>query len=169
MTVMSHTVKYSGIIQHSPPVPLGNRALCPDDFSFFGFDGLSREIKRRIRQVEIRGGTPGVSIVEDVVYVPEELTKRRDAQRRGIVGSLLESPAVAYDREVDDEVVYLGSLFNHFGHFLMQSLARAWFLTEVNPSVRVIFDAPRSTWRQSENWMPRIWRPLASSLNASWS
>ena len=35
------------------------RALGPDDFSFFGFDGLKREnkIKQRIRQVEIRGGT----------------------------------------------------------------------------------------------------------------
>ena len=52
------------------------RALVPDDFSFFGFDGLKREnkIKQRIRQVEIRCGTPGVSIVEDAVYVPEELT-----------------------------------------------------------------------------------------------
>jgi hypothetical protein len=49
------------------------RALVPDDFSFFGFDGLKREnkIKQRIRQVEIRCGTPGVSIVEDAVYVPE--------------------------------------------------------------------------------------------------
>jgi hypothetical protein len=156
MTVMSRTVEYPGIIQHSSPVPLGNRALCPDDFSFFGFDGLSREIKRRIRQVEIRGGTPGVSIVEDAVYVPEELTKRRDARRRGIVRSLRESPAVAYDREIGEEVVYLGSLFNHFGHFLTQSLARTWFLTEVNPSVRVVFDAPSSAWGQSENWLPRI-------------
>jgi hypothetical protein len=45
------------------------RALVPDDFSFFGFDGLKREnkIKQRIRQVEIRCGTPGVSIVEDAV------------------------------------------------------------------------------------------------------
>jgi hypothetical protein len=48
--------------QHSPLVPRDSRALDPDDFSFFGFDDLGLWLKCRIRQVEIRGGTPGVSM-----------------------------------------------------------------------------------------------------------
>ena len=137
------------------------RALVPDDFSFFGFDGLKREnkIKQRIRQVEIRCGTPGVSIVEDAVYVPEELTGSKGSQRGKIVQSLLESSAVAdelYEHEIDEEVVYLGWLFDHFGHFLMQSLARTWFLAKVSPSVRVVFDPPNRAWGQPTGWVLRM-------------
>jgi len=148
------------MIDESALVPRGVRALGLDDFSFFGFDGLTREIKikQRFRQVEIRGGTPGVSIVEDAIYVPEELTGK-GAQRGEIVQSLLESSAVAddqYEHEINEEVVYLGWLFDHFGHFLMQSLARTWFLTDVSPSVRVVFDPPSRSSRQSAGWMQRI-------------
>ena len=84
--------------------------------------------------------------------MPEELTGSKGSQRGKIVQSLLESSAVAdelYEHEIDEEVVYLGWLFDHFGHFLMQSLARIWFLTEVSPSVRVIFDPPGRASGQS--------------------
>src|SRR5215207_798243 len=137
------------------------RALSPEDFSFVGFDGLKQEnqIKERLQQVEIRGGTPGVSIVEDAVYVPEELTGSKGSQRGKIVQSLLESSAVAdelYEHEIDEEVVYLGWLFDHFGHFLMQSLARTWFLAKVSPSVRVVFDPPNRASVQSVGWRQRM-------------
>jgi hypothetical protein len=137
----------------------GFRALSPDDFSFFGFDDLSRGLERLLRQVEIRGGTPGVSIVEDAVYVPEELRGSKGSQRGKIVQSLLESSAVAderYEHEIDEEVVYLGWLFDHFGHFLMQSLARTWFLADVSPSVRVVFDPPNRARRQPTGWVLRM-------------
>jgi hypothetical protein len=52
----------TSMAQHSPLVPRDSRALDPDDFSFFGFDDLGLWLKCRIRQVEIRGGTPGVSM-----------------------------------------------------------------------------------------------------------
>ena len=135
------------------------RALSLADFSFFGFDDLSRGLERLLRHVEIRGGTPGVSIVEDAVYVPEEITGSKGAQRGKIVQSLLESAAVAdeqYEHEIVEEVVYLGWLFDHFGHFLMQSLARTWFLTAVSPSVRVVFDPPNKARRQPTGWVLRM-------------
>ena len=51
----------TSMAQHSPLVPRDSRALDPDDFSFFGFDDLGLWLKCRIRQVDIRGGTSGVS------------------------------------------------------------------------------------------------------------
>ena len=134
----------------------GFRALSPGDFSFFGFDGLMREIEGDIRHVEICGGEPGVSIVEDAVFVPSKQAGRARVRRGEIATSVRESSPDAAEREVDEDVVYLGWLFNHFGHFLMQSLARTWFLSEVSPSVRVVFHAPtRAKW-QPANWMLRI-------------
>ena len=147
------------MVQHSPSLPRESRALAPDDFSFFGFDDLDDWLERRLQNVEIRGGTPQVSIVENTVYVPQRVAQIKGSQRAEVVKSLLESPAVAYDQyehEIDEEVVYLGWLFDHFGHFLMQSLARTWFLTEVSPSVRVLFDPPHRAWGQPTGWVHRM-------------
>ena len=147
------------MVQHSPPVPREYRALAPDDFSFFGFDDLDDWLERRLQNVEIRGGTPQVSIVENAVYVPQRVAQKKGSQRAEVVKSLLESSAVAYDHyehEIDEEVVYLGWRFDHFGHFLMQSLARTWFLTEVSPSVRVLFDPPHRAWGQPTGWVHRM-------------
>src|SRR5215212_2729318 len=146
----------SMVIQHSPPVPPEIRDLRPDDFSYFGFDDPGREFKGRIRQVEIRGGTPGVSIVEDALIVPIDPTESKSAERREIGQIFLDSSGGANELELDEEVIYLGRLVDHFGHFLMQSLARTWFLTEVSPSVRVIFDLPSKASGQSPAWRPRI-------------
>jgi hypothetical protein len=131
-------------------------ALGPDDFSFFGFDGVMGEIRRNLQLLEIRGGTPGVSIVEDAVYAPEELAGRERARRGEIARSVSDSSPVAYEREVNEEVIYLGWLFNHFGHFLMQSLARTWFLADVSPAVKVIFDPPSRAWAQPTPWVLRM-------------
>ncbi|MDF2758428.1 MAG: glycosyltransferase family 61 protein [Thermomicrobiales bacterium] len=147
------------MVQHSPSLPRESRALAPDDFSFFGFDDLDNWLERRLQNVEIRGGTPQVSIVENTVYVPQRVAQIKGSQRAEVVKSLLESPAVAYaqyEHEIDEEVVYLGWWFDHFGHFLMQSLARTWFLTEVSPSVRVLFDPPHRAWRQPTGWVHRM-------------
>jgi capsular polysaccharide biosynthesis protein len=43
------------------------------------------------------------------------------------------------ERVIDEEVVYLGWCFQHFGHFLMESLARTWILEDIDPSVKVVF------------------------------
>ena len=97
--------------------------------------------------------------MENTVYVPEKLTGSKGSQRGQIVQSLLDASVGGdehYDHEIDEEIVYLGSLFNHFGHFLMQSLARTWFLTDVNPSVRVLFDPPSKASGQLPDWMPQI-------------
>src|SRR4051794_33194288 len=50
-----------------------------------------------------------------------------------------ELTATEPERVIDEEVVYLGWCFQHFGHFLMETLARTWILDEIDPSVKVIF------------------------------
>ena len=109
--------------QHSPLVPRDSRALDPDDFSFFGFDDLGLWLKCRIRQVDIRGGTSGVSNRQPS---PTNMSER---------GGRLSRLAV---RLVDGAVPLLGSL--GYGREPNQrrqtgrsptSPARSWWLSEV--------------------------------------
>ena len=41
--------------------------------------------------------------------------------------------------------VYLGVLRPHFGHFLLESLSRAWYLVNLDPSVRILLHSDRET------------------------
>ena len=63
--------------------------------------------------------------------------------RGDAVEQVLDRAAVAPDREIAEEVVYLGWLFEHYGHFLTESLSRTWFLDRVDPSVKVVFHRKR--------------------------
>src|SRR5262245_59749749 len=87
------------------------------DFSFFGFDGQMAKLERNVQRVEIRSGMPRVSIIDDFLYVPMDQTgllrREREALTRGEVAL---SPTDA-SFAIDEEVVYLGWLFNHYGHF----------------------------------------------------
>ena len=160
-----------------PPTP-GFRALDPSDFSFHGFGDLRHVVERRIRSVGIRSGEPAVSVVEGAVFVPSENVRsagRSKAfgglvtadgrpidsaglRRKGrIIGGRPDQPvAVTPRREVDEDVVYLGPLFNHFGRVLLESLARVWYLSEVDPSVRVVFDHPNPAQRTPAAWTLRL-------------
>jgi hypothetical protein len=59
--------------------------------------------------------------------------------RGEVFEGMREQAAVKASRVVDEEVVYLGWLMEHFGHFLSESFTRAWFLKEVDPSVKVVY------------------------------
>jgi capsular polysaccharide biosynthesis protein len=63
--------------------------------------------------------------------------------RGAVVDEVIQQVEVAPEHEVAEEVIYLGWLFAHFGHFLTESLSRTWFLDEVDPSVKVIFHRKR--------------------------
>lgn len=136
--------------------------LSATDFSFHEFDSQMNSIERLLCQIGIRRDEPTVEVVEYGVLIPAvgrqpgELTYRgglldRDGasvevvhlRRKGKtrMTRLDESAASEANHVVDEEVVYLGWLFNHFGHFLLESLARMWFLREVNPSTPVVFHA----------------------------
>ncbi len=145
------------------------RPLGSSDFSFYGFDDLMTTVDETLQNVGIRSGPPQVSVVENAVFVPgakvpatdpeagrfvheggivtsdgqvvELAQTRRWGTRWGtrVLGGIVEPAAVEPERVIDEEVVYLGWCFQHFGHFLMESLARTWFLSEVAPTVKVVF------------------------------
>src|ERR1700752_1802770 len=69
------------------------------DFDFFGFDGQMAKLQRNVQRVEIRSGTPEVSIVDDFIYVPMDqsglLRREREALARADVPHVPSDPAVA--------------------------------------------------------------------------
>jgi hypothetical protein len=119
-----------------------------DDFSFFGFDGLMPRIERNLQHAEIRSGEPGVKVFEEAVYVPAEHSGLQQRQRGMLVRNFArpDRGSVEPTATITEEVVYLGWLFSHYGHFLTQSLARTWFLPQVDPSIKVIFHHPSPAW-----------------------
>jgi capsular polysaccharide biosynthesis protein len=52
---------------------------------------------------------------------------------------LVEPERIAAAERIDDTVLYLGNLSGHFGHFLIESLARAWALALTAPDLPVLF------------------------------
>ncbi|HEX2281892.1 MAG TPA: glycosyltransferase 61 family protein [Thermomicrobiales bacterium] len=140
----------------------GWRSLEPSDFSFHGFGDLKPVEQRKISKLSIRTDPPIVSIVDGAIFVPGRNESNSDHLRvvGGIVtsdgqpvetaqlhrrggkhfGGLIEQVSVAAESELDEDVIYLGPLFNHFGRFLLDTLARVWYLSEVDPSLKVVFN-----------------------------
>ena len=146
------------MVQHSHPCPANIARSPPTTSHSSGSTTSTMGSNAAFRTLNTRRHAR-VSIVENAVYVPQRVAQEKGAQRAEVVKNLLESSAVAYDHyehEIDEEIIYLGWRFDHFGHFLMQSLARTWFLTEVSPSVRVLFDPPHRGWGHPTGWVHRM-------------
>src|SRR5690554_364906 len=43
------------------------------------------------------------------------------------------------------QAIYGGVLFEHFGHFLLESLARVWAFTELNPDLPILWHTHKPT------------------------
>jgi hypothetical protein len=156
----------------------GSRPLEPGDFTFFGFGELNKDERRKILRLGLRSDPPTVSIVDDAVFVPngyaasaeqpkfaggivdpdgrsiETAQMHRKGGKR--VGGPVAPVVTTPQREVDEEVVYLGMLFNHYGRVLLESLARIWYLNEVASSVRVVFNNANSAQSAHAQWLPRL-------------
>jgi hypothetical protein len=145
------------------------RPLTTSNFSFHGFDDLMTTVEQTLQEVGIRSGPPQVSVVENALFVPgakvpaadpdagrfvhegglltqdgefvELAQTHRSGTRWGtrVLGGFVDLAATEPERVIEDEVVYLGWCFQHFGHFLMETLARTWILDEIDPSIKVIF------------------------------
>jgi hypothetical protein len=146
--------------------PAGARSLEPGDFSFHGFGDLRRDELRKISKLGIRSDPPVVSVVDNAIFVPNGIESKMDQAKviGGIVGpdgqpietaqlhrkggkhfgGLLETVTVTTERELDEDVIYLGPLFDHYGRVLLESLARVWYLRNVDPSVKVVFNKTRT-------------------------
>jgi capsular polysaccharide biosynthesis protein len=172
------------VIQPSGAPTPDLRPLDASLFSFheYGSDDL-RRVKQALGGVSIRAGNPNVAVVDGGVFVPSEPNGGRQGTEKrtrqpvpaGILGpdgrsvtaanlhrakrmpiGLAEPAAVAPADSIDEEVVYLGWLFDSYGHFLLESLARTWGLAGVDTSVRVVFHIHDRTRRFPESWALRI-------------
>jgi capsular polysaccharide biosynthesis protein len=145
------------------------RPLTSSDFSFIGFDDLMMSVAETLQEVGIRSGPPQVSVIENAIFVPGakvptndpeigrfvheggivtqdgELVELAQTHRSGtrwgtrVLGGVVEPGVIEPARVIEEEVVYLGWCFQHFGHFLMESLTRTWILGDIDPSVKVLF------------------------------
>jgi hypothetical protein len=158
--------------------PVGSRSLEPGDFSFYGFGELRRDELRKILRLGIRRDPPAVSTVEGAIFVPNGHGSNADRSKfaGGIVkpdgqpietahmhrkggkhlGGPIETVAIRAERELDEDVIYLGLLFNHYGRVLLESLARVWYLSDVDPSVKVVFNNANSAQAAHAPWVPKL-------------
>jgi capsular polysaccharide biosynthesis protein len=143
-----------------------SRHLRPEDFTFYGFDDLQPALAETLAPLQIRSGAPAAVTVENAVYVPtvevaphqfegglltadgqpipEALAQRRKSRWGSrVLGELPPSVALDPERAIDEDVVYLGWYFDHFGHFLLESLARTWILPALDPALPVVFHTQR--------------------------
>ena len=155
-----------------------SRGLQPDDFSFHGFGELRRDERRKMLRLGIRTGEPEVSIVDGAIFVPGNSaagngqpkyaggivkpdgqpidtaqTHRKGGKR---FGGIVDSVAVEPVRELDEEVVYLGLLFNHYGRVLLESLARVWYLDRIDSTVKVAFNTANAAQAGLAPWVPEL-------------
>ena len=131
----------------------------PREFDWVGFRGLESAARRQAAKAELRDGPPEVEVAEDHVFLPASETGLRRRQRDDLLDAGEEDAAGPDPRSLpllDEEVVYLGWRFNHYGHFLMQSLARVWFLSEVPAATRVLFHQPDAERFQPTGWSERM-------------
>lgn len=141
--------------------------LRPDDFTLVGFDDLRAPLTEALAQVSVRGGAPAVAVVDHAVFVPttevadhqydgalltrdgapipQALAERRKSRWGSrVLGSLSQPVAIDPAHAIDAEVVYLGWFFDHFGHFLLETLARTWILDQIDPATPVVFHTQRT-------------------------
>ncbi|TAJ97220.1 MAG: glycosyltransferase family 61 protein [Reyranella sp.] len=52
---------------------------------------------------------------------------------------VIEEARVRQAPRLDGTCIYMGPLSDHFGHFLLESMQRAWYLTEADPSALLLF------------------------------
>ena len=157
---------------------VGSRPLGPSDFSFHGFGELRRDELRKIMRLGIRSDPPAVSVVEVAIFIPNGHRSTTDQpkfaagiispdgqpietaqmQRKGgkRIGGLVEAVTATPECELDEDVIYLGMLFNHFGRVLLESLARVWYLREADPSVKVVFNNANSAQAGYASWVPKL-------------
>ncbi|MFO1080887.1 MAG: glycosyltransferase family 61 protein [Reyranellaceae bacterium] len=62
---------------------------------------------------------------------------------RCVTPARVEQSRCAAAKPLPGRFVYLGTLRTHFGHFLLESLARAWAVLDLDPTVKLLFHPSR--------------------------
>jgi hypothetical protein len=150
-------------------------ALDPDDFSFHGFGDRLPAVVGSVRRLQVRSGEPRVVTLDNAVFVP--VTRGVVDGRPVLEGGIFDEAgrpvptdgrrpplqsAPLPERVIDEEIVYLGWLFGHYGHFMLESLSRSWVLSQLSPTARVVFHAATVPMRagQQPRTVPWLWQLL---------
>lgn len=157
---------------------ISSSPLTPEDFTFFGFGSLPREELRRISRLTIRRGPCNVSFVANGLLDPGTEDRVGKSSRRP--GGVYDSDGVPVDAagiqrkggkkfgpseaisvtevpRVDEDVIYLGPLFNHYGRILLETLARAWYLNEPEAAMqRVAVSTGNAAHGEIASWIPPL-------------
>ena len=119
------------------------------------------------------GGSPPPSVRSRAVYrgdgslIPEYLEQNRLAQTR--FPERIKSPTVTLAHMkaapvIEKPCIYLGDLRDHFGHFLLESLARAWCLEQADAATALLFHGSTEPERLG-SFAHDIFRALGGSLS----
>lgn len=150
----------------------------PEAFGFFGFDGQEAGVAKRLQRLAMWGGEPTMTVVDDGVFLPTEIGRRGDQPKasggvfaadgseigaarlrrkgRTLPDRRRDVAASQFEAEVDEEVVYLGPLFAHYGRLLLESLSRVWVLDRVEPKTKIVFDAPNGMPTLGDGWLTDV-------------
>lgn len=150
----------------------GVRSIEPlnaSDFILVGFPDPQAIEKRRIQTsfIHADGGIGlGASTFPNAIFIPARYNAIVNGYPSDLRGGLLDTNGAPVGNSqlrrggsvfisqpdldcqisqidyIDADVLWLGWLFEHFGHFLLESLGRAWFLPQVGSSIPVIFNKP---------------------------
>lgn len=134
------------------------RRIDPALHRFVGFTGFD-PAKRVLARMRLSDATPAMSLVHDALFVPISVAAPDIWATGGVMTGA--GDAIPCLREkwedheeylgfrepvdvepvevIDGEVLYLGWLFDSFGHLLLESLARIWALAHVDPDTPVVF------------------------------
>lgn len=144
-------------------------ALGRASFDFHGFAGDQGELLRQ--RFDYRPGAPAVLELTDALLLPNARCLYDPEGRRleptkvtyvepGAPAPLIDEKILKIEQasmpeavevpagltHIDEPVIFLGELHDHYGHFLTDTLARVWDLTEADRGLKVIF-APQSQQR----------------------
>lgn len=101
------------------------------------------------------GTVSGAVYRNDGTIVPEflaydELMQHRRLRR--VNPPVVERARIEDAELIDGTCIYVGPLASHFGHFLLESLARAWYLIQADPSLSILFHG----WNEKPNFPPFV-------------
>lgn len=137
--------------------------LSPHDFSFYGYDIYEPRLRKKVERLGIWSGEPAIEKYEDIIFIPSQGRNRTAPMYTGgfiasdgerltwsglrregslIIAALPEQVELDSWDDFDGEVLYLGWLFGHFGHMMVESLARVWALDAFPATTPVVFNAP---------------------------
>jgi capsular polysaccharide biosynthesis protein len=97
-------------------------------------------------------------LVEEFIAHEQQQAPHRAARMRNPVS--IEPNRLSAAKPIDATCVYLGDLSRHFGHFLLESLARAWHLTRCHPAPLVVFHGGAQTLAALGPFAHTIFRAL---------